>query len=386
MTVLKKIRVLAAIATCLLGLTTLVSNCLGQDTAARRAARLNRGINLSGWLGGWGPLTPEHVQNYTTAQDLKLIHDLGFDYVRLPFNPMPYQQMSPHSPERTAVLAQLHRAVDLSLQSGLNVTICVFPNDQYKQQLFNGDDGADKFVRLWRELAASFASSDPERVTFELMNEPEISDPYRWVGIEARVVDAIRGAAPNHTVIATGAHYSGLDDLLQTQPLADANVIYNFHFYEPFFFTHQGAGWTADEVRDFRGVPYPSDPAEVAPLLATIPDLETRYRLFSYGLQRWDARTLAQRIAFAADWGQQHHVPVICNEFGAYKDTIEPKARARFLHDLRVALENNHIPWAMWDYRGDFGVVDRSDTTIQPDDAIVGALGLKTGVAAVKLK
>jgi hypothetical protein len=40
----------------------------------------------------------------------------------------------------------------------------------------------------------------------------------------------------------------------------------------------------------------------------------------------------------------------------------------------------------MWDYRGDFGVVDRSDTTIQPDDAIVGALGLKTGVAAVKLK
>ena len=25
------------------------------------------------------------------------------------------------------------------------------------------------------------------------------------------------------------------------EPLHDSNVIYNFHFYEPFLFTHQGA-------------------------------------------------------------------------------------------------------------------------------------------------
>jgi hypothetical protein len=356
-----------------------------QDVAARRAAQLDRGINLSGWLGGWGPISKDHFQTYTTAQDLKLIHEMGFHYVRLPFNPMPFQQLPPQSQEKAEILAQLHTAVDLSIRNGLNVTICVFPNDQYKQQLFAGEDAVEKFVRTWREIATSFASSDPEHVTFEIMNEPEQSDPYRWVGIEARVVDAIRSAAPNHTIIATGAHYSGLEDLLQTEPLADPNVIYVFHFYEPFFFTHQGAGWTSDEVRDLRDVPYPSDAGEVANLLPAIPNLETRYRLFSYGLQRWDADTIQQRIAFAAEWGRVHHAAVICNEFGAYKDTVQPAARARYIHDVRTALEANHIPWAMWDYRGNFGVVDRSATTIQPDDAVLRALGLSTGLPAVSL-
>jgi aryl-phospho-beta-D-glucosidase BglC (GH1 family) len=357
-----------------------------QDVAARRAATLNRGINLSGWLGGWGPLTPEHVRDYTTAQDLKLIHDMGFEYVRLPFNPMPFQQMNAKSPERAAVLADLHRAVDLALASGLNVTICVFPNDQYKQQLFAGDDAVLKFVRVWRDLAESFSTSDPDRVTFEIMNEPEQSDPYRWVGIEGRVVEAIRSVAPNHTVIACGAHYSGLEDLLQTQPLADHNVIYAFHWYEPFYFTHQGATWTSDEVRDFRDVRYPSDPqdpAKMQPMLDKIPNLDARYKLFSYSLQRWDAATIADRIAYAAQWGKRFHVPVIANEFGAFKDTVAPAARARYVHDVRTAMEANGIGWAMWDYRGNFGVVDRTDSAIKPDDAVLAGLGLKTGIAAV---
>jgi hypothetical protein len=168
--------------------------------------------------------------------------------------------------------------------------------------------------------------------------------------------------------------------------LADPNIVYNFHFYEPFFFTHQGAGWTSDEVRDLKNVPYPSNANEIAAILPTIPNLETRYRLFSYGLQRWDAATLTQRIAFAADWGKLHLVPVICNEFGAYKDTVQPDSRARFLHDARSAMEANHIGWAMWDYRGNFGVVDRTDNEIRPDDLIVKALGLRVGVPVVKVQ
>jgi len=83
------------------------------------------------------------------------------------------------------------------------------------------------------QAGRALCNRDPERVFFEILNEPEVSDPYRWAGIQARVAAAIREAAPRHTIIATGPNYSDIADLLTLHPLADGNVIYNFHFYDP---------------------------------------------------------------------------------------------------------------------------------------------------------
>ena len=73
------------------------------------------------------------------------------------------------------------------------------------------------------------------------MNEPEQDDSYRWQGIESFVAGQIRQSAPNHTIIRSRAHWSGLEDLMILEPIAVSNVIYTFHDYEPFSFTHQGA-------------------------------------------------------------------------------------------------------------------------------------------------
>ncbi len=378
------------IRTCLplaLLLSSLTLPCVAsaQEVAARRAAHMGPGINLSGWLASTGDRSDHHFQTFTTAQDLKLVHDMGFRYVRLGWDPEFYQRLPVRGPRRTEELVRLHQAVDLVLAAGLDVSITMFPRDEYKHDLLTGDNKVDDFVRTWREVAAAFAGTDPERVYFEIMNEPEQTDAYRWIGIEARVIAAMRGAAPQHTIIASGAEYSGLDDLMRTEPLDDQNVVYNFHFYEPFYFTHQGATWTSGEVVDMQDIPYPSDPLGVEKDLPMLHDDVTRLHLYYYGTQRWDAVTIRQRIDFAARWGAARHVPVVCNEFGAFKDTVEPTARARYLHDVRTALEADHIPWAMWDYRGNFGVVDRTDSIIRPDDGVLAALGLKTGLAAVKI-
>jgi endoglucanase len=57
---------------------------------------------------------------------------------------------------------------------------------------------------------------------------------------------AIREGAPQHTIIVESARWADDDDLLFLEPLRDGNVIYNFHFYEPHLFTHQGATWAKD--------------------------------------------------------------------------------------------------------------------------------------------
>ena len=183
-------------------------------------------------------------------------------------------------------------------------------------------------------------------------------------------------AAPQNTIIACGAHWSGLADLLVLEPLADPNIIYTFHDYEPFPFTHQGATWTTPDVRPERAIPYPSSPDTIAPKLNEEPTLSSQFFLDTYGEDRWDAARVENTIEFAAKWSALHHVPVYCGEFGVLRTYAPPADRAQWLHDMRVALEKNHIGWAMWDYQTSFGVVTKANDVTTPDPDILSALGL----------
>jgi hypothetical protein len=73
----------------------------------------------------------------------------------------------------------------------------------------------------------------------------------------------------------------------------------------------------------------------------------------------------------------QHKVPVWCGEFGVFRTYAEPAARARWLHDMRVALEAHNIGWSMWDYQGGFALVTKANGKTLVDPPIAAALGLK---------
>lgn len=355
-----------------------------QNVAFERAATLQHGINLSGWFAGSGDLSTKHFREFTTATDLKTIHEMGFDYVRLGVAPELIERHGQVAAAHLDALAQLDRAVQEALDNHLEVMLCVFPDDEYKRGLAT-ERGVDDFVQLWRILASHFATWDRDRIFYELMNEPEVEDPYRWIGIQARVDEAIRQIDAAHTIVATAAKYSNLEDLLQLEPVRDANVIYNFHFYYPHQFTHQGASWGADDWIFYKNIRYPATAADLTQAMKNVPGDLARYNLFLYGAEGWNQETIAGRIAFAAAWARERHVPLICDEFGVYRDTVSADSRARWIGDVRSALEANHIGWAMWDYRGNFGVVTRTAAEITPDDAILKALGLNDQAKPVAL-
>jgi endoglucanase len=353
-----------------------------QNVAFDRAASLRHGINLSGWFASSYDLSQKHFDSFTTVSDMKLIYDMGFDSVRLGIEPSLIARHGSLTPANPQALAALDDAVDEILANHLAVMLCVFPSDDYKHNLSTGS-GVDDFVLLWRILAAHFAKSDRSKVFFELINEPEVSDSYRWMGIQARVDQAIRTVDSVHTIIATAANYGSLPDILQLEPLRDPNVIYNFHFYEPYQFTHQGASWGSAEWPYFKDIPYPATPETLATQISNVPSDPARYNLYLYGAGHWDHAAIEGRIAFAAAWARERNVPLICNEFGVYRETADPASRARWIGDVRSALEENHIGWAMWDYRGNFGVVERTDKQITPDSAILRALGLNADAKPV---
>src|SRR5260370_41366594 len=168
-----------------------------------------------------------------------------------------------------------------------------------------------------------------------------VEDGSRCFGMQGKLISAIRAGAPRHTIIASGHRWSGLAELLFLQPYADRNIIYNFHFYEPFAFTHQGATWAGANPAFYKNIPYPSNPERVAKVLARVQDESARNNLFRYGEARWNTARIDREIGVAAAWAPNHQVPLTCNEFGAYRRLAPPAARAAWLTDMRSALETD---------------------------------------------
>ncbi len=343
-----------------------------------RLDRLRHGINLSHWFAQSSTYSKEHLDTHTTAEDLALIKRLGFDHVRFTVEPAPLINANDPGSLKADYLKYFDAALDMILSQRLAVIVDIHPSDEFKLRL-KDDRQVANFVKFWRALAEHLSHRDPEMVFLETINEPMVEDAYRWQGIQAKLIAAIRAGAPNHTIIASGCRWSGLAEMLALEPYADRTVIYNFHYYDPFAFTHQGANWAGPNLQFYRNVPYPSSPESVAKILDTIADDPAKFNLMRYGEERWNGERIDHEIIKAAAWGAKHHVPVTCNEFGAYRRFVNPEDRIRWIADMRTALERHGIGWTMWDYAGGFSVVNKADGHPTPDAATVKALRLAGG-------
>ena len=357
------------------------------QTAFARAAHLKRGINLSMWYAQSRDQTAERLASYITPADFKLVHDLGFDHVRLSIDPEPLIA-GPQSAVQTEghnlqplmlnhdAMARLDASVAQITAQGLVVVLDIHPSEDWKKNATNTDEGMAQFLLFWTSFARHFAGTDPQKVYFEVLNEPEGVNYYRWAGELAVAVADIRGQAPHHTIIATGESWGGIDGLRVLVPVRDDNVIYSFHDYDPMEFTHQGATWSTKTLVPLRGVPYPSTPENIAPLLPGLSDEAARKDLAAYGQQNWNLETMQKRIGLAVAWAAKQHVPLWCGEFGVFREYAPEADRARWIGDMRKTLEKDGIGWDMWDYQASFGLVTKKDGVATPDPAILDALGL----------
>jgi endoglucanase len=350
----------------------------GSEVSPSRLARLRHGINLSHWFAqsANNDYSKAHLDSHTTAEDITLISSIGFDHVRLTLEPAPLYSWEDPGKLKSEYLKSVDNALDLILAQGLAVIVDIHPSDEFKIRLNSNDREIEAFGKFWLALAQHLSTRDPERVFLEVINEPMVEDGYRWFGMQGKLISAVRSGAPRHTIIASGHRWSGIAELLFMLPYADRNIIYNFHFYEPFAFTHQGANWAGANLLYYKNIPYPSNPESIGKVLDTVQDDPARYNLLRYGQDRWDAARMDKEISAAAAWAAKYQVPLTCNEFGAFRNFAKPADRAVWIGDMRAALEKYGIGWTMWDYEGNFGVVTKQNGHPAVDAEVVKALGL----------
>jgi len=325
-----------------------------------RLERLGTGASVTLWFRFPRRETDDYFANYIGDGEAAFMRALGLRHVRLCVAPKfimdPATGAVPEARAKflEAAIRRFHRA-------GLLVVVD-FHNEDHKIEL--GAAWQEAFVAFWKNLARRLSTLDPDMTIFEVMNEPVFEKRAdEWAALNARAVAAIREAAPRHTIIVSGPNWGGIDGLLKMKPLADKNIVYSFHCYDPFVFTHQGATWAGPDVKPLRAVPYPSNPAAVEPLLAALDEFpKTKSMLAQYGAQNWNAKKMAANFQRAIDWGKRNNAPLYCGEFGVFPPRAKPEHRAAWFRDFGQLLAKNHIGWAVWGWDDAFGLNRKTET------------------------
>ncbi len=347
---------------------------------AARLARLARAANLTRWSIVVGDHARSARGHDLSPADAELIRRLGFSTVRLvvPLGRI-FRPSAPDHPDSTTI-AELDRTLDRLLAQDLGVIIDPHPAPT-DRRIETDSTYAAGFVRFWSALATHMSRRDPERVFFEVINEPVYEGrASQWPDLQARVLAAMRAAAPAHTLLAAGTGWSSIDGLRRLTPVADGNVVYTFHFYEPLVFTHQGEGWAQPPAGKLRGVPYPVDSIPCATFAAEQRDSSAARAMRRYCAEGWNAAMIERRLAKAEEWGRKHGVPVLLGEFGASSKAAPPAARAAWIRDVRMAAERLGIGWAIWSFDDRFGLGAHPgpDGNLMVDSSVVRALGLRS--------
>ncbi|WP_162236763.1 glycoside hydrolase family 5 protein [Sphingomonas sp. Leaf230] len=199
------------------------------------------------------------------------IHRVGL--IRLVTNPIPL--LSDDRGTRVASTAQILKVVDTIRAAGLRVIVDLHtwpPGDPARQSaaLVNDVSQRERFSRALLEIAPQLQVRPAGSIGLELLNEPacKFMDGTQWPELQLQIYRALRREAPTLPLILKGCN-DGINDLMEldvAQYRNDPNVIFSFHFYEPFIFTHQATYYRGSA---FRGVPFPATPQKLAPKMIT---------------------------------------------------------------------------------------------------------------------
>ena len=340
------------------------------QTAHERAGQIGVGMNLTyldnWWLGtkekGYGDFTSLEAAKKKEVEFANIAR-AGFRTVRIPINfgvwasnEKPYRWTSPEGPEIA------DRFVKAALAAGLIAIVDLHHVETDRS--IKGADSTGRLVWLWKEIASRYKGLDAERVFFEIRNEPHDIEAIAWRKQVEALIKAIREVAPMHTLVVGFHDWNSRQAMIGSRPFDDANIIYTFHYYDPFVFTHQGATWASPGLTDLKKVPFPADGKAIK-----IPDKArgtwVAERISAYR-EDSNAAKMFDDLRAAKDWSVKNSVPIFLGEFGSFGKNASLADRCRHAEVVYAALGKLEIPNAWWEWDQGFNMYDEGTTSVAP--------------------
>jgi endoglucanase len=336
------------------------------DTPAYHAAKsFQHGVNLGDYLEA----PPKYFGRGVTvdAADLAQIKREGFDHVRVPIGWHHYAGPGPDFTLSPKIFDRVDFIVTNCLNDGLAVMINIHHFNELDQ---NPTNGTEEFLALWKQIAAHYEKFSP-KLAFELDNEPHENATTALMNpIYARAIAQIRATNPQRTIFVEPGDWGNIGELKNLVLPPDDNVIVSVHCYEPFHFTHQGAGWTTADVKQ-TGIIFPGPPPQ--PLVPD-PKLDLKPWVLEW-IEKYNTLPAAEnpsgpvaftrKLKYVRDWSDFYGRPVHLGEFGAYTKADE-QSRANFYAAMRRDAEKEKIGWCIWDWSANFRYWDKKNGQPMP--------------------
>ncbi|MFT3935400.1 MAG: cellulase family glycosylhydrolase [Chitinophagaceae bacterium] len=314
--------------------------------------------------------TPDPSSGPVTTEDhFKWMRDWGFDFVRIPIAYPRYlnidrtKNITPDDVYKinTAMVDKIDALVAMAHKYNMHVSLnlhrapgyCVNAGFYEPYNLWKDEAAQKAFNFHWAMWAKKYKNVAASKISFDLVNEPSMredmndqhsqrssvpGDIYRKVAKGA--ADAIRQENPKHLVIADG-NDTGTKPIPE---IADLNIGQSCRGYHPGTISHYKAPWANKDVDH---LPEPKWPGQVGDKYLSREMLETFYQPWKDIMQKG--------------------VGVHCGEAGCWNKTPHDVFIAWFTDVLDI-LTNAGIGFAIWNFIGDFGVLDSKRTDVAYED------------------
>jgi endoglucanase len=299
-----------------------------------------RGFNLLEKFNG------DHNQAFLES-DFEWIAELGFNFVRLPLSYHCWANPKDWLALKEPVLKEIDQAVAFGTKHHVHVNInfhrapgyCVNPPAE-ALSLWNNEEALAACAFHWAQFAKRYAGIGNEQVSFDLLNEPSDLAEATYARVVRRLVEAIHEVDSKRLVIADGLAWG-------TKPvmsLASLGIGQSTRGYEPMHISHFRASW----IRGSDQWPEPT-----WPLHTKDGGVVDRARLQTLRIQPWKAL-------------EERGVGIHVGEWGAFNRTPHKVALA-WMKDCLSLWKAAGWGWALWNFRGGFGVMDsdRSDVSYE---------------------
>jgi endoglucanase len=308
----------------------------------------SRGVNLTNWFQT-GSARQIQFSKYT-KQDFVRIKGLGCDVVRLPINLHFMTNGAPDYKIDPLFFEFMDQVVDWAEELQINLLL--------DNHTFDPNENTDPSIeavllKVWPQMAEHYKNRS-NYVYYEILNEPHGITTAVWCQIQLNVINAIRAIDTKHSIVVGPSGFNSYNELKNMPVYADNNLIYTFHFYDPFMFTHQGATWTSN-MQDLAGVPFPYAAGTMPACPASAKGTWVESSLSSYKTDGTVAK-VKQWLDIAVSFKTSRNVKLFCGEFGVYIPNSPHADRVYWYDVVRKYLEEKGIPWTTWDYQGGFGL------------------------------
>jgi endoglucanase len=279
-------------------------------------------------------------------EDFRWISEFGFNFVRLPMDYRQWIVNNDWTQLDEKILCQIDQAVDYGKK--YNIHVCInfhrapgytVANPPEARSLWTDTEAQQVCAMHWAAFARRYKGIDNRNLSFNLLNEPADVNADTYVKVVEILVKAIRGEDPNRLIIADGLKWG----LQPCQTLVGLHMAQATRGYEPFKLTHYKANWVTDSEKW---------PVPVWPVSGESEKID-RQSLMEY-LKPWiDIRN--------------QNVGVVVGEWGAHNQTPH-ETTLRWMEDCLINYRDAGLGWALWNFRGSFGVLDSERNDVQYED------------------